>query len=94
VPKANIERLCVVCRQLKPRQQMVRLTVDHLTMQVVHNPVGQYQGRSAYVCGHATTPGECLALVIHDKRQRKRLGGALKRPIPDAIVSTLSSSTH
>ena len=43
-------RKCVGCGELKPRNNMIKLTKDHLTGEIVLNPNSKIFGRSAYLC--------------------------------------------
>ena len=43
-------RKCVGCGELKSRNNMIKLTKDHLTGEIVLNPNSKIFGRSAYLC--------------------------------------------
>ena len=43
-------RKCVGCGELKPRKDMIKITKDHATQDVVINPNSKTFGRSAYLC--------------------------------------------
>lgn len=46
----NKLRKCVGCGELKPRENMIKLTKDFQTGNVVINPDSKTFGRSAYLC--------------------------------------------
>ncbi|WP_373532146.1 YlxR family protein [Vampirovibrio sp.] len=74
-------RQCINCRQLLPREGMLRLTSDgshHFSID--GNP--PLQGRSAYACRDKT----CLAEALKAKKFQR----TLKRGIPDAILEALN----
>ena len=43
-------RKCVGCGELKSRENMIKLTKNHLTGEIVLNPNSKIFGRSAYLC--------------------------------------------
>ena len=43
-------RKCVGCGELKPRDEMIRITREHLTGKAVINPNSKTFGRSVYLC--------------------------------------------
>ena len=43
-------RKCVGCGELKPREDMIKITKEHSTEQVVVNPNSKIFGRSVYLC--------------------------------------------
>ena len=73
-------RICVGCRQAKPRDQLLRLTVDHRTGEV-HLNTGSKElfGRSAYLCRSS----HCLKLVHKGARLRYALEGRKKKKKDD-----------
>ncbi|MEB3287090.1 MAG: YlxR family protein [Vampirovibrionales bacterium] len=89
-------RLCVHCRTLYPRQQLIRLVRSTLTAANVNEPEvflllptslekalqPQAAGRSTYVCHKSA----CLAGAIKSRKLQK----SLKCPIPGDIVMVLT----
>ena len=43
-------RKCVSCGKIKPRSEMIKITKEHSTNEVVINPNSVTFGRSAYLC--------------------------------------------
>ena len=43
-------RKCVGCGEFKPREDMIKITKDHSTGELVINPNPKTFGRSAYLC--------------------------------------------
>ena len=80
MPKKIPMRQCLGCREMKPKQELIR---------VVRSPEGEISldfkgkkpGRGAYLC---PTP-ECLALV----RKKRALERAFSAQIPDEVYSVL-----
>lgn len=74
-------RQCISCRQLKPRDTLVRLTCSRDgRFSIDDNPI--LQGRSAYVCRTTACLGDAL--------KGKKFQRTLKRAIPDVIVENLN----
>ena len=46
----TILRKCVGCNQLKPREDMIKITKAHFIDEVIVNPDSKTFGRSAYLC--------------------------------------------
>ena len=46
----NIRRKCVGCGELKPRENMIKITKEHKTGELVLNPNSKTFGRSVYLC--------------------------------------------
>ena len=70
-------RICVGCRQLKPRAELIRLTVDYRSGEVILN-FGNKRvfGRSAYLCRREV----CLTKAQKGNRLRQALEGRRGRP--------------
>lgn len=45
-----MDRKCVGCGELKPREGMIKITKEHKTGKIVLNPDSLTFGRSAYLC--------------------------------------------
>ena len=43
-------RKCIACGELRPREEMIKITKEHSTGNVVINPNSKTFGRSAYLC--------------------------------------------
>jgi len=74
------QRMCVGCREMKPKRQLIRVvrTPDE-TIEI--DPTGKRAGRGAYIC-----PGEeCFKKAL----KGKRLENALKSPISSEIIDAL-----
>ena len=62
-------RKCVGCGELKSRNNMIKLTKDHLTGEIVLNPNSKIFGRSAYLCYNQS----CKEQAIKKKKLNKAL---------------------
>ena len=63
-------RKCVGCGELKPRENLIKLTKDFKTGKVVLNPNSLTFGRSAYLCYNQS----CIELAL----KKNKLNRALK----------------
>ena len=70
------ERMCLVCRVLKPRDQMFRLVKSKEDGSYLPNPLGERSGKGIYFC----RTGDCLQRMQKERRLRRQL---LDRIQPD-----------
>ena len=62
-------RKCVGCGELKPREEMIKITKEHSTEQVVVNPNSKIFGRSVYLCYNKS----CIEQAFKKNRLQKML---------------------
>ena len=74
-------RMCVGCREMKPKKDMVRI-VRAPEGAVTVDRTGKASGRGAYVC----TGSECLGRAV----KQKALDRALETKVDDALFEVLS----
>ena len=79
VKKAPL-RLCVGCREMKPKKQLLRIvrTPDEL---IAVDLTGKRAGRGVYICQDQN----CLKIV----KKGKKLEKALKAPIPPGVYAAI-----
>ena len=68
--KDKNKRKCVGCGELKPRKDMIKITNEHKTGEIVVNPDSKIFGRSAYLCYNQSCIGQAL--------KKNKLNRALK----------------
>lgn len=77
------QRLCVGCKQLKPVEEMIRLTVNHEDLEVFLNSYPERKikahGRSAYIC----TSAVCLDFSLKGTRLKYALEGRKLKNRPE-----------
>lgn len=74
----SIERRCVNCRQMKPREELLRLTVQQDSSEVLLNleiKTAPIQGRSAYLCKKT----ECVEQALRANKLKGALEGGRGR---------------
>ena len=79
-------RMCVGCREMKPKREMIRV-VKSPEGQVAMDPTGRKPGRGAYVCKSA----ECLKKAIKQKQLERAFECPLGDEVKDALLSQLQA---
>ncbi len=74
------QRMCVGCREMKPKKQLVRVvrTPDE---KIEVDPTGKRSGRGAYICPEL----ECLTKAL----KGNSLDKALQRPVGQEVADAL-----
>jgi len=78
-------RVCVACKQKKPKEELIRL-VRVPEGKIELDPTGKRLGRGAYLCKE----NECIKKAI----KTKRLERTLKRPISQDIIYLLNQGVE
>ena len=72
-------RMCVVCREMKPKKDLIRVVVGN-DGKIVLDETGRANGRGAYVC-----KGEC----VNSLEKRKSFERALSSSLSDGLVDKI-----
>ena len=83
MPKKIPMRMCVGCREMKPKKELIRV-VRSLEGEISIDLKGKKSGRGAYVCYDAS----CLKRAL----KQKQLDRALEVTITEDIAQTLTQS--
>jgi len=78
-------RVCMVCKQKKPKEELIRL-VRIPEGKIELDPTGKKLGRGAYLCKES----ECIKKAI----KTKRLERTLKRPVSQDIIYLLNQGVE
>jgi len=70
------DRMCIACREMKPKKELIRIVADK-EGNVFLDSTGRANGRGAYIC----KTDECVLKA----RKTKALERTLKRQIPEDI---------
>ena len=65
-----VNRKCIGCGKIKPREELLKITKDHIDGKIVIEPDSKTFGRSAYFCYNK----ECQELAL----KKNKLNRALK----------------
>ena len=66
-------RKCVACGELRPSNDMIKITKEYSTQKLVINPDSKTFGRSAYLCYNQS----CIEQALKKKKINKALKLAL-----------------
>ena len=83
-PKKIPMRMCVGCREMKEKRELIRI-VRTLEGEAVLDPTGKRSGRGAYVCRQA----ECLRRSIRQKQLERQLEITLTPEIIDTLTAEM-----
>ena len=76
-------RMCVGCREMKPKKELVRI-VKTSQGEIKLDTVGKVNGRGAYICKN----GDCLKKAI----KTGAVNRAFETAVPDAVYKSLEES--
>ena len=84
-PKKIPMRMCVGCREMKPKRELIRV-VRSPEGEVSMDPVGKKPGRGAYVCRNP----ECLKRAIKQRQLERQLEVQLTEEVSEALARALA----
>lgn len=84
-PKKIPMRMCVGCREMKPKRELIRV-VRSPEGEVSIDPVGKKPGRGAYVCRSQA----CLARAIRQRQLERQLEVQLTEEVAAYLSQTLA----
>lgn len=77
----KFKRQCCFCKEIKEKKDLIKITKDHKTCEIVINTENKVQGRSIYVCKNV----ECIENAL----KKKRIETSLKSKMPENIKQEL-----
>ncbi len=84
-PKKTPMRMCVGCREMKEKRELIRI-VRTPDGDVAVDDTGKRSGRGAYVCRNA----ECLTRAIRQKQLERQLEITLTNEVSEALTEELN----
>ena len=84
-PKKIPLRMCVGCRESKPKRELIRV-VRGPDGSVSMDPVGKKPGRGAYVCRQQS----CLARAIKQKQLERTFSAPISDEVRDALTEQIA----
>lgn len=81
--KKEINRLCIACRELKDKRELVR--VIRYKDKIEIDLTGKKDGRGAYLCNNR----ECLEKAIKTKALEKSFKQAISKSVYDELSSEI-----
>ena len=85
-PKKIPLRMCVGCRESKPKRELIRV-VRAPDGAVSMDPVGKKPGRGAYVCRRES----CLSRAIKQKQLERQLQATFTPEVAEALRTELAN---
>lgn len=76
-----IKRKCVGCGELKPNDELIKITHDTASNKVVINHDNKIFGRSAYICYNSS----CIEAAF----KKNKISKALKASVPEDLKGKL-----
>lgn len=73
-------RMCICCREMKPKKEMLRI-VKTAVGDIVLDKTGKLNGRGAYICGKA----ECVKKL----KKSKMLNRIFSQDVPDDVYAKI-----
>lgn len=76
-----VERRCAGCWQIKDRNDLIKITVNHADRSLIINPNNLTFGRSVYLCYNES----CIEAAF----KKNKLSKVLKTPVPNELKGQL-----
>ena len=77
----KFKRQCCFCKEIKDKQDLIRITKDYLSGEIKINTENKIQGRSVYICKN----DECVEKAV----KKKKIAALLKSDLPENIKQEL-----
>ena len=86
MPKKIPQRMCLGCRQMKPKKELIRIvrTVDG---KIEVDPTGKKSGRGAYFCKDP----KCLEIALKEERLSKALVTSVSKETINRLKEDLNN---
>lgn len=84
MPRKIPQRMCVACRAMRPKRELIRLVVAQ-DGEISLDPTGRKPGRGAYVCRSR----HCLELAIRGRKLDKGLKAKVSEPVVAALAAQI-----
>ena len=81
----EIMRRCIVCRELKNRENMLKITKRHDTDELVINPNSKIFGRSVYLCYNKSCIDGALKKSKLEKALRSSISEGFKAKLKEQL---------
>ncbi len=82
------DRRCVSCWQVKDRQDLIKITAENKSADVVINPDSLTFGRSAYLCYNKA----CIEAAFKKNRLAKHLKASVPNELKGQLLDELRNS--
>ncbi len=82
------ERRCIGCWQIKDRKELIKITADNNSKNVIVNPNSLTFGRSAYLCYNES----CIEKAFQKKKLEKHLKTFIPQELKGQLLDELRNS--
>ncbi len=82
------ERRCVSCWQIKNREELIKITADNTSGDVIINPNSVTFGRSAYLCYNKS----CIESAFKKNKLSKHLKASVPSELKGQLLDELRNS--
>ena len=82
------ERRCVSCWQVKDRKELIKITADNSSGNVVINPNSLTFGRSAYLCYNEA----CIEMAFKKNKLAKHLKTSIQNELKGQLLDELRNN--
>ena len=83
-----VERRCISCWKVEDRQNLIKITANNLSDEVIINPNSKIFGRSAYLCYNKT----CIENAFKKDRLKKRLKTTINEELKGQLLDELRNN--
>lgn len=77
------ERKCVGCGELKNRDELIKITKEHISGNVIINPDSKVFGRSAYLCYNKS----CVEAAFKKNKLQKVLKTSISEELKGKLLN-------
>lgn len=77
------ERKCVGCSELKNRDELIKITKEHISGNVIINPDSKVFGRSAYLCYNKS----CVDAAFKKNKLQKVLKTSISEELKGKLLN-------
>ena len=88
-PKKIPMRMCVGCREMKEKRDLIRV-VRSPEGEVSLDPTGKKNGRGAYLCKDT----ECMKKALKQRQLERQLEVSLTQEVTNALTAAMEAYTH
>ena len=79
-------RQCIICKEIKDKAELHRITCDYKTGNIMLNNKNEYQGRSVYICKNSSC---CIEKALKGNKIKQILKGELSETKRDELCNLL-----
>ncbi len=83
-------RMCIVCRELKPRQELIRLVLKKDRGKIFPDPAYVESGKGVYVCNKEV----CISKLGRDRRLKRRYTAKFAPGVWEWLLSKAGGQDH